>query len=354
MPIRGWAGGSARPPPWSVTWRVCIPGSSDIGIRPSPTTICGAASCRRAASRPWAPVPAASSSPTFSGSPPPDDPEFDPHRWLDALQRGSLLHDVYEQTLRQAGERGIDPGDDAFLALALQLADDEVARKTRQIPSPSPVVRQIETAGLREDVHSFVEMIRRAPPNWTALEMDFGMDDVGVEIPAGEGAPVLARGRIDRLDDHGSHLRVVDYKTGKDYGHGGKAGVYRGGRRLQHALYTAAAAAVQGSPVDCMEYHFPTRRGENRIRRYAVSDLRHGGALAAMMLEGAAAGWFPATDDTDDCRFCDYQALCGVRPVEWGKPPCRLADWTARNLDTLPELSALRRARKWEDEEPLA
>ena len=285
---------------------------------------------------------------------PPDDPEFDPHRWLDALQRGSLLHNVYEQTLRQASERGIEPGDDAFLALALQLTDDEVARKTRRIPSPSPVVRQIETAGLREDVHSFVEMIRRAPPRWAALEMDFGMDDAGVEIPAGEGAPVLARGRIDRVDDHGSHLRVVDYKTGSDFGHGGKAGVYRGGRRLQHALYTAAAAAVQGKPVDYMEYHFPTRRGENRIRRYAVSDLRHGGALIAMMLEGAAAGRFPATDDTDDCRFCDYQALCGVRPVEWGKPPCRLADWTVRNLDTLPELSALRRARRWEDEEPLA
>ena len=285
---------------------------------------------------------------------PPDDPEFDPHRWLDALQRGSLLHNVYEQTLKQARENGIEPGDDAFPALALELTHGEVARMTGRVPSPSPVVRDIETAGLCEDVHSFVEMIRRGPPRWTALEMDFGMDDAGVEIPAGEGATVLVRGRIDRVDDHGSHLRVVDYKTGTDYGHGGKSRVYRGGRRLQHALYTAAAAAVQGKPVRFMEYHFPTRRGENRVRRYAVSDLRHGGALVATMLEGAAAGWFPATDDTDDCRFCDYQDLCGVRPVEWGKPPCSLADWTARNLDTLEELSALRRTRRWEDEEPLA
>ena len=287
----------------------------------------------------------------------PDDPEFDPHRWLDAMQRGSLLHDVYEQTLRRAHDRGIEPDDDALLALALELADRKIATMTREVPSPSPVVRDIEAAALREDVHSFVEMIRRSPPPWTALEMAFGMgDDGGVGIPAGDDEPsILVRGRIDRVDDHGSHLRVVDYKTGSDYGHDRKSGVYRGGRRLQHALYTAALAAVRGRPVDRMEYHFPTRRGENRIRRYSVEDLRHGGALVAMMLEGAAAGWFPATDTPDDCHFCDYKEVCGVRVDRQGRPLAgRLSEWTRRNLETAPELSALRLARKWEDEEPLS
>lgn len=285
---------------------------------------------------------------------PPDDPEFDPHRWLDALQRGSLLHDVYEQALRRSRDQGIEPGEDAFLALALELADREVAKMSRRVPSPSPVVRDLEVGGLREDVRSFVEMIRSTAPPWSALEMDFGMDDVGVEIPAGAGAAVLARGRIDRVDDYGPYLRVVDYKTGSDYGHDPKSGVYRGGRRLQHALYTAATAALQGKPVDRMEYHFPTRRGENRVRPYPVADLQHGGALVARMLEGAAAGWFPATDDTDDCRFCDYREVCGVRPSEWGKPSCRIAEWTKKNLDAMPELSALKRARNWENEEPVS
>ena len=282
----------------------------------------------------------------------PDDPEFDPHRWLDALQRGSLLHNVYEHTLRQAREEGIDPGEDAFLALALERLHREVATKKWQIPSPSPVVRHIETTGLREDVHSFVEMIRRSPPPWSALEMDFGMgDDRGVGIPVGDDEPpVLVRGRIDRVDDHGSHLTVVDYKTGSDYGHDGKSGVYRGGRRLQHALYTAALAAARGRPVDRMEYHFPTRRGENRIRRYSVEHLRHGGALVATMLEGAAAGFFPATDDPRDCHFCDFREVCGVRVDKQGRPTyCRPAEWTRRNLDAVPELSALRRARNWEE-----
>ena len=284
----------------------------------------------------------------------PDDPVFDPHRWLDAMQRGSALHNVYEHVLRQARASGIEPVDEAFLALALETVDREVAKLRREVPSPSPVVRGLETAGLREDIRSFVEMIRSAPPPWTALEMDFGMDDTGVGIPAGDGAPVLVRGRIDRVDDHGSHLRVVDYKTGSDWGHDHRSGVYRGGRRLQHALYSAAVAAVQGRPVDCMEYRFPTRRGENRTRSYPVSDLQHGGALVAQMLDGAAAGMFPATDTAEDCRYCDYKEVCGVREDKRGNATCGLADWTARNLDALPELSALRRARNWEDEEPLA
>ena len=288
------------------------------------------------------------------GVSPPDDPEFDPHRWLNALQRGSLLHDVYERTLGQARERGLEPDGDGFLALALTLTDREVAKQRRLVPSPSQVVRDIEISALRDDVRSFVEMIRSSLPRWTELEMPFGMDDDGIEIEGTGGNTVLVRGRVDRVDDYGTHLRVIDYKTGTDFGHDHKSGVYRGGRRLQHALYTAAVTAVRGRPVDRMEYHFPTRRGENRVRAYATSDLRHGGALIAALIEGAAAGWFPATDDSGDCRFCDFQEVCGVEPVEWGKPSCRFAEWTARNLDTVPELSVLKRARNWEDEEPIS
>ena len=288
------------------------------------------------------------------GASPPDDPEFDPHRWLNALQRGSLLHDVYERTLRQAREQGLEPGEDGFLALALTLTDREVAKQRRLVPSPSQVVRDIEIGALRDDVRSFVEMVRSSPPPWTELEMPFGMDDDGIEIEGAGGTAVLVRGRVDRVDDHGAHLRVIDYKTGHDFGHDHKSGVYRGGRRLQHALYCAAVTAVQGRPVDRMEYHFPTRRGENRVRAYSAADLRYGGALVATLIEGAAAGWFPATDDSGDCRFCDYQEVCGVEPVAWGKPSCRFAEWTARNLDTVPELSVLKRARNWEDEEPVS
>ena len=42
-----------------------------------------------------------------------------------------------------------------------------------------------------------------------------------------------------------------------------------------------------------------------------------------------------------------------MRVDKQGRPSCRHAEWTERNLDDAPELAALRRARNWEDEEPL-
>jgi len=207
---------------------------------------------------------------------------------------------------------------------------------------------------LRDDVRSFVEMIRGDPPPWIALEMPFGMGEEPATIDAA-GGPVPVRGYIDRLDDTGAELHVVDYKTGRDYGYGGKSGVYDGGRRLQHLVYTLAAGTVTGRPVARMEYHFPTRRGENRVRAFDAAELASGGGLVAALLEGVAAGRFPATDDAgEDCRFCDFAEVCGVRTDRWGRnPSCRHAEWTARNLGRLPELDLLKRVRNWEDEEPV-
>ncbi len=285
---------------------------------------------------------------------PPDDPEFDPHRWLNPLERGSLLHKVYEETLRLARERELNPEDDGFLALALSVADREGADALWRVPTPSRAVQEWEMEALRNDARSFVEMIRDDPPHWIALEMPFGMGDDPTTIDAG-GRPVGVRGFIDRLDDRGAALHVVDYKTGRDYGYGGKSKVYDGGRRLQHLIYTLAAGARMGRPVARMEYHFPTRRGENRVRTFKTADLSHGGGLVATLLEGVAAGRFPATDSArDDCGFCDFAEVCGVRTDKWGRnASCRHSDWTARNLGVLPELDSLKRVRNWEDEEPV-
>ena len=278
----------------------------------------------------------------------PDDPEFDPHRWLNALARGNLLHKVYERTLKLARERGLDPADDEFLALALSLVDEEGAQMLWRVPTPSRAVQLWEMQALRDDARSFVEMIREDPPKWIGLEIPFGMDDSPPTIDAG-GRSLAVRGYIDRLDDHGAELRVVDYKTGREYGYGGKSGVYNGGRQLQHLIYTLAVGEVLDRPAAGMDYHFPTRRGENRVRSFESGELDTGGGLVATLLEGAASGHFPATDNAkDDCRFCDFGDLCGVRVGRWGDVSCRFADWTKRNIWILPELRHLKRVREWE------
>jgi len=202
---------------------------------------------------------------------------------------------------------------------------------------------------LRDDVRSFVEMVRSEPPKNPELEWTFGFrdDDPEVKIAVG-GRSLLVKGVVDRVDDHGSHLRVIDYKTGSGYDYSSRFGTYNQGRRIQHFLYSSAVAAAWNRPVDAMEYHFPTRRGENRIRAFAVAKLRNGGHLVATLLAGLPEGWFPATDDARDCRFCDYKEACGAETSTWGHTRCRFVDWTRRNFDALDELAPLRAVRSWE------
>ena len=285
------------------------------------------------------------------GAYPRDEPDFDPERWLDARQRGSLLHAVFEKALRRAREAGTDFTEPAFLEGALELVEQEAARTLIEVPTPSRAVHDWEVEGLRDDARSFVEMIRHEGAPWVGLEIRFGFGGPDVHLSL-DGREIAVRGAIDRVDDEGAHLRVIDYKTGSFRGFDPKSGIYDGGRRLQHVVYSAVADSLYDKPVSTVEYHFPTRRGENQKRIYATEDLRHGGRLVASMLAGVEAGRFPPTDSADDCRFCDYQEVCGIGVGDWDVES-RPAEWSARHLQELPELQSLRDARRWEDEEPV-
>ncbi len=278
---------------------------------------------------------------------PPDDPEFDPDRWLNALERGRILHRVFEETLREADARGLGPDADAFCEIALAVVDREAERALHLVPTPSVAVQEWEVDAMRDDARSFVEMIRDEAPRWSRLEWRFGSDRE-LRIPAGNGS-IAVIGAVDRVDEDGGSARIVDYKTG-GYWQSAKSKTYDGGRRLQHAVYAAAVAAGLGLPVEAMEYHYPSRKGENRIRGYPIDQLSEGGRLIGTMLEGPVRGWFPATDNAkEDCKFCDYTELCGVVRGKWDRiDDCRISDWTRRNMGSHDELEPLARVRNWE------
>lgn len=279
------------------------------------------------------------------GAYPPRDPEFDPDRWLSSLERGGLLHRIYEKTLEHARQREVDLDDRAFLRLAEEQAEREIKKEQANTPSPSQAVCDWETKKILEDVQSFVQMIRDDPPRWRDLEKRF--EDKPLEIG---GETIRLKGAIDRVDCVDKVLRVVDYKTGLVWDHDTKKKVFDAGRRFQHFVYSEVAARiydVDRSQVR-MEYHYPTRRGEATVRPYDAADLEHGAALAARMLEGVANGWFPATDHARDCKFCDYQAACAVQQGgQWSDASSPYSDWTKRNWENedVHELSALRDVR---------
>lgn len=281
---------------------------------------------------------------------PPDDIELDPDRWLDPLARGSLLHAVFERTLRVAKEQGVGRNDPALERVAMGALDAEVDRTRREIPSPGEGVTRREVASLEEDVRSFVRLIREEGAPWVKLELLFGIGDSEPVLLDVAGGSIRLRGAIDRVDEDLQGLHVVDYKTGVPRDFAPSAGAFNGGRRLQHAVYAVAAERILGGQVVTGAYHFPTRRGENAIHSFDRPEMAGAGDLLGHMFDGVSAGTFVPTDDGSDCRFCDFAEVCRVRTGDWGKTDSPLADWTAEHLNAglQPAFAHLRKVRTFE------
>jgi ATP-dependent helicase/nuclease subunit B len=281
---------------------------------------------------------------------PPDDPALDPERWLDALRRGALLHDVYEETLRMVRDRGLPIESPEVDDRALAVLATAIGRMRSEVPVPGEGALHRERLTLENDVRSFLRMVRELGAPWVALELRFGLGEdepVLIETPTGT---LGLRGAIDRVDENLEGLRVIDYKTGVAREFAGKA-TFNGGRRLQHALYANVAEQRVNSSVTHAGYHFPTIRGENRAVMFDRVALAGVTALIDRMLDGVASGSFVPTDHADDCKFCDFAPICRVRETGFGNIDSPLADWSEEHLNAgvWPAFAGLKRVRKFED-----
>ncbi len=280
---------------------------------------------------------------------PPDDPELDPDVWLDHRVRGSLLHDVFEATMRTARVDGIKPDEPAFEARALEILSDRIQLLRDEVPIPGEGTLRRETAALSDDVRSFVRMIRSDSPKTVAFEMTFGLDDdepVTIEL---EGGRLRLRGAIDRVDEDLAGLHVIDYKTGGAFGYGTDA--FDGGRRLQHAIYARAAEQRLGGDVVDGQYHFPTRKGQNQTFTYDRAKLAGVEALLELLMEGVARGHFVPTDNPDDCSFCDFSDICRASRDPYGKTSSPMAEWSKEQvgIPLRPAVEQLKQVRAFED-----
>ncbi|HEY0996656.1 MAG TPA: PD-(D/E)XK nuclease family protein [Gemmatimonadaceae bacterium] len=282
----------------------------------------------------------------------PQDPEYDPESWLDAAERGSLLHAVYERFGKRWVHRQHEMALPEAEADIRDITREEIARWAEAVPAPSEAVRAAESEALELEALSFLAMERdlhAGTPDgeWASFERGFGEEEGACWAAAGRALRI--RGKIDRVDrlPDGTH-RVVDYKTGSvwAYRHDAKQGPFRGGRTLQAAIYSRVIERLDGTRVSQFDYRFPTRRGQHEIVRYGPAELAEGERIVERVLAMAGRGHFVPTTDASDCRFCDYRPICRVAEERNGDASCDRVRWAVQASDAGLEVYAIMRAHR--------
>ena len=259
----------------------------------------------------------------------PPEEERSESAWLDAREFGNLLHEVlydFMSGLRAEGLR-LDPARDAARLKAA--AGKRIARWKELAPPPNLAALRVQEDEILAACDIFLRSEAENPgstPRW--FEVPFGLKRARGDEPLGSPDPVeirtpggtfLLQGQIDRIDETSpGRYAVWDYKSGGDWAFKEEERASKplnGGRRLQHALYRRAAAALlarAGTPAAEVTsgYFLTTRKG--RMQRFEL-DARPADVDATLddLFALVASGSFPHSADESDCRFCAFRSICG-------------------------------------------
>lgn len=253
---------------------------------------------------------------------PRDSERPDLNRWLDEAARGRLLHNLFALYHRHLRRESLRPEFERDRIWLLDLLSSSLRELRESQPANSEALAESETVGLERDLERFLRLELLEPDRTPlALEFGFGMsDEEGEElscpepvmIDLGEEARLLLRGRIDRLDRVPDGLEVVDYKTGRRLSTPVGA-VYRGGRQLQHALYSLVAEQLAGhlGPICRSSYYFPSAHAQEHRVTLEFPDKARLRGLLLDLTEPARTGAFVHSErKEEDCRYCLLKSAC--------------------------------------------
>ncbi|NLV16314.1 MAG: hypothetical protein GXY50_03770 [Syntrophomonadaceae bacterium] len=260
---------------------------------------------------------------------PPDRIEYDSERWLQASERGRLLHALYCNFMRWVTEQDEKIDESVHFPVLRQMAEKIIEDYRNQIPPPNDMVFGLEVENILESCDLFIKghrVFAGCRPRY--FEVPFGMGaksvkEAGcglpdpVEIELGSCESIRLRGVIDRIDQKTEDAFVVwDYKTGSSRKYEDHQYLCRG-RQIQHALYSMAAEkilAAQGHShprVPEAGYYFPTEKGEGRrvLRRQDQRSV----VLTGLnyLFDLLRNGVFTAAEEKEACVYCDYVEVCG-------------------------------------------
>lgn len=272
---------------------------------------------------------------------------------LDPLTRGSMVHEMLAEIMREFIAREWVPLQESRLPDAHVVADELVTRVAREYEDRllPPILRvwQDAIAAIRRDIHEWVGRLPKDGVHWTPTRVEIGVGFSGgfgrdqasrreaVVLPDGTRlhgvVDLLERGKDDEW-------RITDYKTGRY--RLSPSVVVNGGRTLQPILYAMAVEAAFGGRVTASRLYYCTEDGGYEDHPWVITGVVGEGTrkvgldVLAIIDHAIQDGRLPAAPAEDACTWCDFAAVCG--PTAQGVP-------RRKDSRQLAELTLLRRMK---------
>jgi len=265
---------------------------------------------------------------------PPQELEVDPNVWLDPMQKGSLLHEVFRAFMAALRKRDLLPDFQRDYKMLNKVLDLQIKQYRADFPPPSPMVLELECRRLRQaariflleeetfctqSVPMFLEAAVGMSPEGEGTPLDT-RDPVRITLPGGRA--IRVRGKIDRVDriagDGDPRFAIWDYKTGSS-GKYSQEDPLKQGRFVQGALYVELVrkrlreAVSPAAAVESFGYFFPSDREHGERLWWSSQELTAGLEVIEQLCRMPAAGCFPLSDDPGDMdsRRNDYHSVIG-------------------------------------------
>ncbi|RIK95992.1 MAG: PD-(D/E)XK nuclease family protein, partial [Proteobacteria bacterium] len=249
----------------------------------------------------------------------------EPIEEMDALQRGSLVHEVQFGLFQRLAADGLLPVTPANLAQARARLDavlDETAARARD--DWAPAIERVWLDGVESIRADLREWLRRASEDESGFvpwkfELAFGLpgrrdaDPDSTPDPVTLDCGIRLRGSIDLVEKRADGaLRATDHKTGKERLKPGE--VVQGGAALQPVLYALALEKrFPGATVEAGRLYYCTAAGNFAERVVPLDAAARSAAatLAEALDEALSKPQLPAAPVAGACQWCDYRVVCG-------------------------------------------
>jgi len=256
----------------------------------------------------------------------PEDLKREPLEWLDAMERGSLLHSIYEEFYRKISRRDEKPDRERHEELLMKIARREAEEYRRKTPPPSEIIYEQEMREIIDSCRFFLASEAEHSQGREPLlfEFYFGRGRKAGQLFRGgaarlklpSGNEIEFSGKIDRVDRLAENeYEVIDYKTGSTYVYSG-SDYFKNGRQLQHALYALALEELARDNIRVTKsgYVFASRKGEGQRYMRCPEGRENVKEILDILFEAIAQGIFPPARHDGDysfCNICDFnEKIC--------------------------------------------